>query len=432
MSDISTAGINPNVPVPGLQNDSAVIRENFRLLKAALDQATAEIAALQLAIGGGITGPQGVSGFVGPTGPQGVQGLQGVQGFAGYPGSTGVTGATGPTGITGPTGLPSFVPGPQGPTGPGSAIPGPAGSTGATGATGSQGPTGAQGVTGAPGDAANTGATGATGPAGQKGTAGTSFTGPTGPTGASALDPTSLDIPEPMKLIGLKPTWITSSQFLIGPGVCTDSTYVTNMKLTDQYPVNLNVTGIGGLDTGTVSVGTSYYVYMVKNSYSGVVGAVVSAQQNASTVTMPSGYNRIRKMPWGFVYKSAGILPFQVNCWPAPITTYINAGLGTTYQLFNDTGGPQWTPVTLNGFVPVGANAVCLSVVGVNTQGTGVLGQCKLAPNNTGTGIALNTDAGEDFTVSIWVPIQSNNTIWFYGATAMRLAMYVTAYAHSD
>src|SRR4029453_16515286 len=50
----------------------------------------------------------------------------------------------------------------------------------------------------------------------------------------------------------------------------------------------------GGLDTGTKANNTWYHVWVIANSTSGVVDALLSI--NATTPTMPSGYDKKRRI----------------------------------------------------------------------------------------------------------------------------------------
>ena len=92
MSNVSTTGLNINIPAAGIQNDSQAVRDNFRIIKHALDIANVEIQTLNDAIGLGVTGATGPRGTLGPTGSQGVTGIQGMQGIDGMQGVTGATG----------------------------------------------------------------------------------------------------------------------------------------------------------------------------------------------------------------------------------------------------------------------------------------------------------------------------------------------------
>lgn len=130
----------------------------------------------EIAIQGGVMGPQG------ETGPQGIQGIQGETGEVGPQGVQGETGPQGPQGIQGPKGdrgIQGEV-GPQGPQGPQGEV-GPQGPQGPKGYTGDVGPEGPAGPTGPTGATGAQGATGDTGPVGPQGPQGD--TGPTGPQG---------------------------------------------------------------------------------------------------------------------------------------------------------------------------------------------------------------------------------------------------------
>ena len=91
---------------------------------------------VDLAVNGGVPGPDG------PTGPQGPQGEQGPEGPMGYAGPQGEQGLAGPVGPEGPQGE-QGIPGPQGEQG----VAGPEGPMGPEGPAGPQGEQGLPGIT---------------------------------------------------------------------------------------------------------------------------------------------------------------------------------------------------------------------------------------------------------------------------------------------
>lgn len=102
----------------------------------------------------------------------------------------------------------------------------------------------------------------------------------------------------------------------ISAGECaTDSAIPTLMILASALTKRLDAawavgTGNGGLDTGSIA-NTTYHVWLIQRSDTGVVDALFSA--SATSPTMPSGYDRKRRI--GIIIRSAGaILPFlQIN-----------------------------------------------------------------------------------------------------------------------
>ena len=189
--------VNPNFPIPGIDQSSRGFRDNFSAIKteieniqgktitlvgdvtgnALIDSGGLDIILETTVVGGGLSG----TGPTGPAGPTGAQGNVGVTGAS----LTGPTGVTGPS-VTGPTGLQGNV----GATGSSSTITGPTGPQGNVGATGSSSTiTGPTGYTGPTGPRGNVGVTGSQGNVGPTGSSVTGPTGPqvTGPTGATSV-----------------------------------------------------------------------------------------------------------------------------------------------------------------------------------------------------------------------------------------------------
>lgn len=447
--------MNVNVPVPGLANDSSIIRENFRIIKEALDNANTDISALQAAIGLGVTGPQGPQGEDGQTGPQGVQGLQGVAGLS----ITGATGATGPTGAgaTGPTGLPSFIPGPTGPQGP--SYTGPTGpsltinpasksvlggvvvgqnisvSTNGVISISAGNVTTALGYT--PVSSSDLGNINAVQLNGQsQGTTANSIISLDSNAKLPAVDGSNLILPEPYKLIGLQPTYINSTTIRIGAGVCTDSTFTTTMSISASSPLNLVITnsGLNGLDTGTVSTGNIYYIYIIKNT-SGIVGAVFSRASTASSVTLPSGYTFIRKLPGGYVYLASGLQSVSIAGWPVPFYSYTAADDSSKWRVLTAGNATSWTSFSLSGLVPPNCGMVYLMCTTAGSGANGV--PARISPTNSnaislGLPIGNVTETNEhNGAVFVWVPV-TNNTLYYQCVTGFSLTVSVLGFMQTD
>lgn len=67
-------------------------------------------------------------------------------------------------------------------------------------------------------------------------------------------------------------------------------------------------TGNGGLDTGSKTNSTWYYVWLIRRSDTGVVDVLFSA--SPTTPTMPTNYNQKRRIGFVFVNSSGNIDPF--------------------------------------------------------------------------------------------------------------------------
>lgn len=433
-SNVSTAGLNVYVPVPGIQNSSETIRNNFKIIKDALDDASSEITVLQTLIDSeGPTGPRGEKGDLGPTGPQGVQGFQGSEGIQGPIGFTGATGAQGRS-ITGDTG-------PQGPTGTASTVPGPRGAQGETG------PTGPFGTMNVP--IASTIQLGGV-------IIGSNITVKTnglitinranvedalGYTPVNAQSSTWYGM-----ISGLTPLVVTQtspvSQITISPGALT----VVNINTTDGNEpavaafnnfsyLNINASGsLYGLDAGTPVNNTSYYVYALYKPSTNQSAFIISAATTIAGVTVPNGYTKFRKMPFGFVFKNGGLLPMTITSWPQPSVFYTLFNDTSTYRILTDGTSRSWKPIDISPLVP--ANAGLIYVRCYTNNASGGISRLSISnvENNTtnpGTLVGGYPNDPHGGANSLWFPV-NGNLIYYKVGTSNNLDVSVQGYAITE
>lgn len=417
MSNIITAGINVYVPSPGIQNDSRIIRDNFRIIRDALNAANVEIQSLEIAISNtqGPTGPEGSPGSRGPTGPQGVQGLQGLPGL-------GIEGATGPTGMRGVDG----INGATGPTGQTSVIPGP---------TGPQGPEGTAILTPATNQSLGAVVIGSNVSVTSTGLIDIDYIGVTTALGfvplSSTGDGSRLNLPEPGKIFGLNPTVIDGTHIRLSPGVCTDSTYTTTMSLTSNYTITITGTGIGGFDAAAPALiaGTTCYIYILKNPTTGTVGAMISSRSSVSLLTLPTGYTYARQIPWSFVYTANQILPMTIAGWPGPQTLYTRATDQGFYNVLTRGGATTWTSFSLAPLVPSNSGMVYLYCY-VESLGSNGKIRIGAAPNTYG--LTIGNYVSSEGSGFIWMPIETAQTLWYKSdASNLKLTVTVLGYAQT-
>lgn len=95
----------------------------------------------------------------------------------------------------------------------------------------------------------------------------------------------------------------SSGSMVIAAGMATDSTNTTLMALPSAYTKTTAAwtlgTGVGGLDTGSVSVNTWYHWYEIERVDTGVVDCIFSL--SASAPTLPANYTIYRRIGSGFV-----------------------------------------------------------------------------------------------------------------------------------
>lgn len=91
-------------------------------------------------------------------------------------------------------------------------------------------------------------------------------------------------------IVGLEISVTSDAALAIAEGECLDDTH-TKILRRGVYAVNTGVSGIGGLDTGSVAADTWYYVWLCAGTTG--VGAVISTSSSAPT--LPSGYDDYKR-----------------------------------------------------------------------------------------------------------------------------------------
>lgn len=148
----------------------------------------------------------------------------------------------------------------------------------------------------------------------------------------------------------------------IAVGNCRDSTDAANMILASALTKRLDAawavgTNQGGLDTGSIA-NTTYHVWLIKRSDTGVVDALFST--SATAPTMPANYDYKRRI--GSILRvSAAILPF--------VQTGNKFMLKTPLKDV-DTGSQSNSSVTYTlDFIPTGIEVESIIWIGAYTTG---------------------------------------------------------------
>ncbi len=94
-------------------------------------------------------------------------------------------------------------------------------------------------------------------------------------------------------LLSINPAAQTT-QILINPGQCRDQSNTYDLVLNDTISVNIGVSGIGGLDTGTIAADTHYAVYLISDPVSALPTAAILSTNYLTGPLMPFGYSAYR------------------------------------------------------------------------------------------------------------------------------------------
>ena len=108
-------------------------------------------------------------------------------------------------------------------------------------------------------------------------------------------------------------TYASTTTFTVSPGQFRDSTNINDIVISSTQTVSQAVSGIGGLDTGTIAASTIYYVYAIGSSIYGADNGLDSLSNGSTTASYPDSY-----LPAGCIISLVNgqpTLPFGYDMW---------------------------------------------------------------------------------------------------------------------
>lgn len=245
---------------------------------------------------------------------------------------------------------------------------------------------------------------------------------------------TSPTTPMLLAISGFEPEKYSTNLLIISRGWCASYDGNSFAQLTTEITCDLTTVGVNGLDTGTVTSGYDYFVYIIKNETTGDVGAVVSHAKFYGDVIVPSGYTMYRKLRFGFVYNSArdGIPDYHLSAWPMPIIRLTGAeSTGAYSPLINGTAS-SFTDVTLAGFIPDNARMAYVQCItsSVNTAGSAYLR--SFGGQSTGVIVGSSTPADVQDRMCLTMRVTSDIKLQYKVVGGARLSLYVLGYEMTE
>lgn len=220
-------------------------------------------------------------------------------------------------------------------------------------------------------------------------------------------------------LMGCEPEIVNDNTLRIFQGSWVTSTASPQEIYSNGYiDIDLTKTGLNCLDTGAMTIGQDYFVYLLRNPTSGNIGAVVSKEISITGVTKPAGYTQIRKLPWGFVWRGA-LEPMHIDGWPTPFTRWHFAQQTNDYAAITDGEALTGGSFNLSGFLPDSSRLAYLNikVTGSGTVEIGASAQ-KLFEVKDGAFVHARCTSGHDM---------------FYKTTgSAKLSAYVFGYTQTE
>jgi hypothetical protein len=240
---------------------------------------------------------------------------------------------------------------------------------------------------------------------------------------------TSPTTPMLLAISGFEPEKYSTNQLIISRGWCASSDGNYFAQLTSEIMINLLSTGLNGLDTGVITNGYDYFVYIVKNETTGEVGAVASHAKFYGDVVVPSGFTLYRKLRFGFVYNSSrdGIPDYHLSAWPMPIIRLTDAETSGLYSVLGNGASSAWTDVNLSGFLPDNARMAYVQCV---TTSQGTAGSAYLRSfggQNTGIIVGSSTPNDVGDRMCLTIRVTSDLKLQYKVIGGARLNIYVLA-----
>ena len=176
--------------------------------------------------------------------------------------------------------------------------------------------------------------------------------------------------------------WISATSVKVKAGIGRDFTNTFDMDLAADITIDGSITGINGLDTGTLTLNKWYRVFVIwQQTKFSDVATIIS---ESDIPTLPAGYDIYRRVGWLRTDASAHFNPF------------FQSGNGNIriYEWLNNTdvltGGAatSFTPVDMDGAVPP-----------VNFMP--VIFQAEITPNSAGNEISISRDSTSTKPISL-------------------------------
>ena len=106
---------------------------------------------------------------------------------------------------------------------------------------------------------------------------------------------TAIEAPRYGYVYGLTFSASSGTTLLVGVGQATDSNNIINLPLTTATTLNTAVNGANGLDTGTLAVSSSYYVFVIGSSTNAAPTATLLSLSSTAPL-LPKGYDSFRRI----------------------------------------------------------------------------------------------------------------------------------------
>lgn len=213
----------------------------------------------------------------------------------------------------------------------------------------------------------------------------------------------------------LKITFATSTATVTADALTMDAGGGSTVGLTSvSVSASLASSGANGLDSGSVANNTLYYLWIIRKSSDGTLGALWST--SSTSPTLPSGYDQKMLISGNRTDGSAHVYAatqtgrkFMYTSWPELVTNQTQA---------------SWTSIDTTLFVPAALSNICFGTVGPSASNNGA----AAVTNDSGAtygygnrnqfyyGIAAGTAGQPTLQGAFQLDIITANTLYYEGA----------------
>lgn len=219
-------------------------------------------------------------------------------------------------------------------------------------------------------------------------------------------------------VVGLLATWISDTTLRIVPGKCRSDDDTFNMVLGSNRDAVITASGAGGLDTGSESSSTGYYLWLIYDTTGETYAAMLS--ESATSPTMPGNYDKKRLVGYTFNDSSSNLLDFKMFGDGCVRFVHYNEPRQTVLRLLNGGTATSWTDVDCSTLVPINAVSVNLHM----QHSTSSLGYVRPNGMSSLTGGVSFVFAGNENTVELGIDDQTIEYDTGGGSLILDLAGY--------
>ena len=243
-----------------------------------------------------------------------------------------------------------------------------------------------------------------------------------------------------VEIAGLQPARLSESSLRIAPGYCSDGagTPSTTFILNSRIDTDLTTTGLNALDTGVMVVGEQYFPYIVQNPSTGEVGVVISKEISTGAVTLPAGFTKLRKLPFGFIWLAAGILPegiaaFHLTGWPDAQVEYTDMDDSAPWEVLLEGASTILATVDCTSLVPDNARQVSFhcELESTGSAGAAYLRTAGSGGNGKPVGFVSST-VGDKSYGEFSMRVTSARTISYKTAAGTKLTLRIAGYSMTE